>query len=315
MITPSCNCPSIDCTQITDINGVVTCDCPDTVSVLCPEGCATVLHEGVYYCECLDSIPPTLEDTKMPISVSDSTYFEDVSFTIAYSPLLGSWTSFFSFCPNYYVSHSGYFQSGINNSSDSSELGMWSHGLTNKSYGIFYGKKYPFEVEYVIKSENQNKNIDSISLFTEARRYHNNYDYATTNELTFNKSIIYNELECSGLLNLIPQKNNFIGNSKFPKTAVDGKSQDILISNGNNVNFDYNYFFSRGLNKTSNIPLLLVDKNQINKTVNTEIVKFSGKRVLSRLQGTYFLNRLSYDKDSRFNLLFKLATNIEDEKN
>lgn len=246
------------------------------------------------------------------VFLTDSQYFQDVSWTIVYSPVLGMWMSFYDFKPNYYVSHNSYFQSGVNQTEDDSEFGLWSHGLTNKSYQVFYGKKYSFDVEYPIKSEYKMRVLNNVKLWTEAKRYHNEYNWAMTPLLTFNKSLIHNNIVCSGYLNLIPQKNNFVGNKNYPKTNTDG-TQDILITNKDNNEWSYDYFYNRVLNNVSNIPFINYDRNQIEKTVDNSIVKFSGKRVLDRLEGDFFLNRLQYDKDSRYSLNLRVTLNETDE--
>jgi len=244
--------------------------------------------------------------------LTDETYFEEVSWTIAFSPILGTWMSFYDFKPNYYISHNNYFQSGVNRTEDETEFGLWSHGLTNKSFQVFYGKKYNFEVEYPIKAEYNVKRLNNVKLWTEARRYHNEYDWAFSPMLTFNKTMIHNNVACSGYLNLIPQKNNFVANKNYPKTNTDG-TQDILITNKDNYQWAYDYFFNRVRDNVSNIPFINYDKNQIEKTIDTNIVQFKGKRILDRMEGEWFLNRLTYNTDSRYSLALKFATNeVED---
>lgn len=240
------------------------------------------------------------------VDLNDENLFEDVSWTVAYSPIYGSWISYYDFKPNYYISHNNYFQTGINTEGD--EFGLWSHLLTNKSFQVFYGKKYPFGVEYPIKSDPVTKTLNSIELWTEAKRNHNDYDYAISPELTFNRSNVYNAVVNSGNLNLVPQKNNLAFVRQFPKTNADN-TQDILISNVDNFKWSYDYLFNRVKTNLANQPVWLWDKSQINKTINPHAVGFGGKRVLQRLYGDYFINKLEYDKDSRYNLILKWAMN------
>jgi hypothetical protein len=245
-----------------------------------------------------------LEDNR--IDITDKRYFKDVSWTVAYSTVLGSWLSFYDFKPNYYVSHQNYFQTGVN--SINSDFGLWSHLLTNKSYLVFYGQKYSFDVEYVMKSELVNKKLNNVELWTEAKRYHNSYDFAFSPELTFNKAMIYNHISCSGDLNLIPQKNNLFRNKNFPKTNTDN-TQDILITNKDNFRWAFDYFFNRVKSNVTNTPFILNDENQIEKWTNPQAVSFKGKRLLDRMEGDYNLVRLRYDKDSRYHLNFRFTLN------
>jgi hypothetical protein len=286
-------------------------ECIKTVTlanVVCPPGCTTVMQEdGNAKCTCLEEIPPILTNVVVPVEIGPDD-FEDVSWTVAYSPVFGSWMSFYSFKPNYYISHNNYFQTGVNEAKDSSELGLWSHLLTNKSYQVFYGKKQPFMVEYPIKEEFVTKTLNNVQIWTEAKRYHNDYDYATSIGLTFNKSMIYNNIVCSGNLNLIPEKTKTSNSKNYPKTNLNN-TQDIMITNPDGFKWNYDYFYNRVKSNTSNIPFLLQDKNQIDKFVNTTAVSFKGKALLERMVGDWFLNRLTYDKDTRYSLALKFTLN------
>jgi hypothetical protein len=242
----------------------------------------------------------------IPIEIGDPQYFEDVSWTVAYSPAVGSWLSFYSFLPNYYVSHNNYFQTGINTTKVGQDSKIWSHLLTNKSYQVFYGRKDEFIVEYPVQGDYTEKYVNNVELWTEAKRYHNNYDYYTNPGITFNKSMIYNNIHCSGDLNLVPMVTNYISAKNFPKTNLNN-TQDIGITTGGTLKWTYDYFYNRVKNGTSNIPFLIQDANQIKKNVNSQIVSFKGKPLLERMVGDWFLNRLTYDKDSRYSLSFMFS--------
>ncbi len=239
------------------------------------------------------------------IELTDTEYFTDVSWTIAFSATLNSWLSYYDFKPNYYIAHNNYFQTGLNKQGD--EFGLWSHLITNKSYFVFYGKKYNFEIEYPDKNLYNLRTLSSVNLWTEARRYNEKYNFSYSPDITFNKSIIFNNVVNSGLLILVPQKNSLVGNKNYPKLNNDN-SQQILISNKDNFEWSYDYFYNRVKNNVSNEPNWIWDDNQIVKTVNPRAVSFVGKRVLDRLEGDYFLVNLKYDKDSRFKLIHKWGT-------
>jgi len=305
----NCNCP--EGYQLTPISVYPFQECTKITvltDIQCPEGCVLVLEEnGNAHCNCVETVPVIVTNSIVPIEITPEN-FEDVSWTVAFSPVLGSWMSFYSFKPNYYISHNNYFQTGINDSSDVSEFGLWSHLLTNKSYQVFYGKKQPFMIEYPIKEEFATKTLNNVQIWTEAKRYHNDYDYATSIGLTFNKSMIYNNIVCSGNLNLIPEKTKTANSKNYPKTNINN-TQDIMITNPDGFKWNYDYFYNRVKSNTSNIPFLLQDKNQIEKFVNTTSVSFKGKALLERMVGDWFLNRLTYDKDSRYSLALKFTIN------
>jgi hypothetical protein len=51
-------------------------------------------------CHCFESVPPTLYDTTLPISIHDETYFEEVSWTVSYDPKAKAWISFHDWHPD-----------------------------------------------------------------------------------------------------------------------------------------------------------------------------------------------------------------------
>lgn len=265
-----------------------------------------MLEDGNAVCVSTETVTPIVTKVKTPIKLTNTDYFKDVSFTVAYSVMMKKWLSYYSFKPNYYISQQNYFQTGLNYSYDEEELGLWSHLLTNKSYQVFYGKKYPFTIEYPDKSSFNVRTLNSVGFFTEARRYQDKYNYALDVTKVFNKAVIFNNISNSGNLNLVPQKNNIVSNKNFPKTNVDN-TQDILISNKDNFQWNFDYIFNRVKNNISNEANWLWDDNQIEKTINSKAVTFGGKRVLDGLTGDYFLINLTYDSDSRFKIIHKVS--------
>lgn len=240
------------------------------------------------------------------VFLSDDTYFEDISWTVTYKPETGSWESYMSYTPNYYINHTDYFQSGIN--SDDDRNGLWSHLLTNKSYRVFYGQKFPYIIEYPIKNEYFSKRLESFSWNAQLRRYHNEYDYAPIEDNPFTAVTVYNNYENSG--RLIPVKNNGALSqlSKYPITNSDN-TQDVLISY-DNYRYNLDYFYNRVSSNRNNQPIWLWDCNQIDKTINTKAVSFYGKKTLERLKGNFFMVRLERDGNTNYDLDFRWSEQL-----
>lgn len=297
-----CLCPenytniADECVKITTIN-----------NIQCPPGCALVVKpNGNAVCECLDTIAPTQEDKLTSIELTNPIYFKDVSFTVAYSPILEKWISYYSFAPNYYLNHQNYFQTGINNSNNSSEKGLWSHLLTNQSYQVFYGKKYPFIIDYTTKTALTSKVINSVNFNLNTRRYHDEYDWAEIENKPMSAITIYNNLANSGELRLVNNTGQTNLINKYPKTAINGKSQEILTTHKEEQWF-VNYFYNRVIDNNQNKPLWLWDDNQINKTINTEVVKFKGKAVLESIKGMFANVRLTQDVETQFQYIYRFG--------
>jgi hypothetical protein len=246
----------------------------------------------------VDSVSPTIEPIKIPIELTDTDYFEDVSWTISYSAIESKWCSWHSFTPNYYISHQNYFQTGINQTADETEFGLWSHLLTNRSYQVFYGKKYPFLVEYMLKRTYGNLLLKSVGFDMDVVRYHNEYDTAVIDDKPFNRAWIYSPHTNSGELNLVVNTGVLSQISQYPKTSADHNSQEILVTKVGSE-WTLNYLYNRVLTHKANQVQWFWDKNQIDKKVNTELVKFGGKTTLEPMRSSVFSVRLEQSAESR----------------
>ena len=235
------------------------------------------------------------------VSLDDATRFTDVSWTLSYRPETGGWESYMDYKPNYYITHSDYFQSGKN--SNTTEFGLWSHLLTNKSYRVFYGQKYPYIIEYPEKNEYISKRLEDITWNAQLKRYHNHYDYATLQENPFTKMTVYNSFENSGNLNLIDANGTLSQMTTYPIRNADN-TQDILTTYGDHK-YSANYFYNRVLSNKNNEVHWIWDDNQIEKTINPLAVSFTGKKKLERMEGSFFVIRMERDANTNLDLDFK----------
>ena len=241
------------------------------------------------------------------IELTNSEYFKDVSWTLSYSPIYQSWLSYYDFKPDYAISYNDYFQTGLNYSKDNNELGLWSHLLTNKSFQVFYGKKYPWEIEIPVKNNYVNNILQDLQIWLISKRYHNEYDYAVWRKKGFNKAIIYNQTNNSGLLQF-----EYVDNyrkSDYPK-LISQTSQLIPVTHFDEQ-IHFNYFYNRVRKEDSHLPIWNWDDNEINKTLNNKMISFTSKKVLERMRGDWFAVRLIQDKDTQFKHYFKWMFSTE----
>lgn len=291
----NCNCPQ-NYTLVGD-------ECVKTTvitDVECPPGCETLVRpNGTAYCRCTDSIEPTTELVKTPIYFDNKNYFKDVSWTVSYKPTEGAWNSYFTFYPDYSLSHQEHFQVGYNWGVDKQTI--WKHPMNNDSFGVFQGKYNPWILEFPIANDNVNKILNSLSIDVEARVYTDQYDYSAQKDAGITDVFIYNSDNNTGQLILHPQKT-LADERKYPIT--EGNKQHILstFTEGKQT---FNSFYNRILKDDSRIPHLLRDENNIFKTVNPRIVKFGGKKVLERMRGNGFIVNLSNTQSSQFQVLVR----------
>ncbi|AGO49455.1 structural protein [Cellulophaga phage phi4:1] len=236
------------------------------------------------------------------VELEDKEYFEDASWTLAYDPLKQSWISYYSFTPNYYIAHNNYFQTGVK------DKGLWSHNLTNKSFRVFYGDKHDSSVVFATKTDLKETKLNSVSFKSDTKRYHDEYDFAYRNDVTWDKATIWSTKENSGNLNLVPQKTL----SQIPKYPIKRSSieQDILITNSEDL-WSFDYFWNRVKSNSNNQPIWKKDINDIGKEINPKAVSMNGKKVLETLSGTAFNVMLTYSGDTRYEVDLQWVINNE----
>jgi hypothetical protein len=243
-------------------------------------------------------------DAEDPVQVSltDTDFFEDCSWTVGYSPLTDTWISYYSFKPDYYISYPNYFQTGISFSKDSNEIGLWSHLPFLSSYQVFYGKLYPFSVEYVIPTKYTNSVLETVEFMLDVRKFYNQFDSADVYGVGFNKAYIYNTQQSSGQIILHHQKNNDMRQQVlYPKYNTN--STEILQTEINGL-WSFNAFYNIVRNEKSILPVFKWDPSNIEKTFNNDLLDYTS-RWKDRLRGDYFKVNLTQDAESRFKFILR----------
>jgi len=192
-----------------------------------------------------------IDDTE--ISLQNETFFCNQSWTISYSFITNSWVSFHSYQPNYYIAHPTYFQSGLN-----TEGALYNHNLTFTKFNNYYNILYPYIIEYPFNYQFQDQLLQNVKEYTTALKYSDYYNYTEpTTPIYFNKSIIYNGQQCSGILELVPKpKNNLSATISFPKYKNDSK--EILVTKNRNF-YQYNTFWD--IVKNTELPIFIKSCN------------------------------------------------------
>lgn len=238
------------------------------------------------------------------ITLGDPDYFIDCSWTIAYNPLLKVWVSYYSFLPNYYLSYNDYFQTGYNTVLDPSEFGTWSHFPFLSSYQVFQGKLYPFIVEYPVASQMVNSQLTHIEYMLDIRKYYDKHNYTDVVANGFNKAVVYNTFQNTGLLNLVRQNDDDMYQmASYPKHNVD--SVDILQTEMNG-RWTFNYLYNAIAKERAGLPIWKEDCPQINKELDNRLLNYANT-YKDYLRGTNFIVRLINDSESRFKMLLRWA--------
>jgi hypothetical protein len=231
--------------------------------------------------------------------------FEDASWTMSYDPKNQMWLSFHDWKPTFLLPGKSHFMSVDTNS-------IWKHNVRCDSYVNFYGKDYPFEVEFVSATGQQVNSIRNVEYLLEMYKTHNNCaDKFHVLDENFDQAIIYNSEQISGLLELgIKPKNNPVAALSFPQ--IQPNSIKILYSKEENK-YRFNQFWDitkdRGeFGGNINQPMFITKSNGYQYEINPQYVNYT-KASLERKKFRHHVNRvwLRKLKSGDLKILFKIS--------
>ena len=150
---------------------------------------------------------------------------------------------------------------------------LWRHLTNPEIYNYFYGNIESYIIEYPFSYQFQDEILQNVKDYTKAYRYWQNgdgvfnyNDKVETDNAWFNKAVLYNGQQSTGILELVPKPiNNLSEYNKYP--IYNAESKTIMFTKSDNF-YQYNTFWS--LVKSKSDPLFLTScKNlSIDKIVN-----------------------------------------------
>jgi len=205
----------------------------------------------------------TYKDT--PI-VLRSKYFNDISWTISFSPAEKSFISWHDWHPDWVIQQDNHFLS-VKDSS------VWKHNERSDSFCNFYDTAYPFEVSVVSSNGQQIFTPRSIEYILEVYKYKNSGRdrFHSLNE-NFDRLVVYNSEQISPMLRLNLAKENPEENLKYPKKNItDPISYDILYFKEENkyrINQFWDSVNDRGEFSKSQVHLMATDESGYKHVIN-----------------------------------------------
>ena len=165
----------------------------------------------------------------------------------------------------------------------SNTASLWRHLTNPEMYNFYYNKISPYIIEYPFSYQYQDEILQNVKDYTKAYRYFQNGDgvWNDNNKIEidnvwFNKAVLYNGQQSTGVLELVPKpKNNLSEYGKYPIYGTESKT--ITFTKSDNF-YQYNTFWS--LVKNKQVPLFLIDccsTLSVDKVVNQENMDY-GKR-------------------------------------
>ena len=247
-----------------------------------------------------------------PISFTDTTYFENSSFTVSYDPKVKAWISFHDWIPSFLIPGRAHFMS-VAPQSGSDFDSIWKHNIRCDSYCNYYGVDYPFEIEFISATGQQVNSMRSIEYLLEVYKYHNECrDKFHVLDENFDQAIIYNSEQVSGVLKLnIKAKNDPLGMLTYPRINTNPDYIDIQFSKEENK-YRFNQFWditkNRGEYVPINLPMFNTESNGYIYPINPAYIDYN-KAPLERKKFRHNVNRVFLRKFVSDNnkFLFKIS--------
>lgn len=242
--------------------------------------------------------------TEVPLG--DPTYFEDASFTISYDIKAQAWVSFHDWHPGLMVSSRTHFMTVLNN-------GIWKHNERCDLFCNFYGKDYPFEVEYLASTGQEVATLKNIEYQLECYKYSNTCrDVNHVLDFNFDQAVVYNTEQVSGILKMIEkQKNDPLSYLQYP--AV-GQNQITIQCSKEENKYRFNQFWditrNRGEFTTNYQTIWDTAANGYVKEINPNYVAYT-KAPLQRKKFRHYMTRVLLKRliSGEFKMLFRLSNN------
>jgi len=228
------------------------------------------------------------------ISLTDTNYFQDNSFTLSYHFPTQSWTSFHTYFPLFYIETPLLFYSG--------NTATYLHDPNYTKFNFFYDKIEPFIIEYPYSYQGTSQILQSVQEYNTVIKYFSSKpgDYSEVDNIWYDEALLYSNKQCSGTLKLSYQpKNNMAAKKGFPVYSPDSKT--ILYTKSDNL-YKYNTFWS--LIKDYTQPILTQGPNMslstlVNNT-NMDYSKRSFKKEPLRTDNLKVRHTLNSTSDYKF---------------
>ena len=209
-------------------------------------------------------------------NLTDSSRFENLSWTISYSLMNDAWLSFHSYLPNFYFNDANTFYSSLNSVNnqydnlDNKLSTIWQHGKGD--YQSYYGNKQDFIIEYVDKDV-MTTSLNSIYWLSTTEVLDLLLkQYTEIENITFQKGLVYTNTQSSGIFNIKVKEN--------PYENVSWSNTDKIADST-----DKNWKLSgiRDLSVRSNTPSVSSKWNDIK-------LDFNNKGYIDKVQNNSLIN-------------------------
>lgn len=250
-------------------------------------------------------------ETGTSVSLEDIILY-DRSWTMSFSLKKKAWTGWHSYTPSYYFHVAEKFY-GWKNSVE----GVWRFNKKGQ-YQTYFGVYYPHIVEYVsVSSPLTTKIYDYLSLITNAQKYDfNSEEYLEERFETFNKILVYNSRQISGVLEMIVKDTQNTPEDYFNQQTVNEVGKIIIDRNEK----DWSINDLRDIRVNHSVPMFnknissIAAEYYIDKVVNPAAIDFQRSWTDNEsFRDKYLVIRLILDKFDSIRLITNYS--VENETN
>jgi len=150
---------------------------------------------------------------------------------------------------------------------------LWTHLKNPVLYNIFYGNIEPYIIEYPFSYQYNDEILQNVKDYTKAYKYLPDVDFVSdecdkieTNDRWFNKAVLYNGQQSTGILELVPKPlHNLSAYLKYP--IYNAESKTITFTKSDNF-YQYNTFWSVIKDRQEPLFLRSCESLSIDKVVN-----------------------------------------------
>jgi len=192
---------------------------------------------------------------------------------------------------------------------------LWQHLTDTKLTNNYYGNIEPYIIEYPFFYQYQDEILQNVKDYTIAYKYlpivdgvYNDNAKIQTNNQYFNKVIIYNGQQCTGLLKLVPKPmNNLAAYNTYPIYNTDSKT--ILYTKSDSF-YQYNTFWSVVVDREQPLFNIGCESLSIDKVLNQSNMDYgvrSFKKDTMRAKGVLIRHILDDTSDAHLVSQFIIA--------
>ena len=191
---------------------------------------------------------------------------------------------------------------------------MWRHLTNIRIYNKYYDNIEPYIIEYPFAYQYHDEILQNVKDYTRAYKYFaipdgvfNDNAQVQTDDQWFNKAIVYNGQQSSGILELVPKPiNNLKEYLKYP--LYNAESKTITYTKSDSF-YGYNTFWSLVKNKAVPLFITSCESLSVDKVVNQANMDY-GKRSFKKepLRAKGLLVRHILDNSSEAHLVSQFIT-------